>query len=123
MTSPNEWLVQLFPRLRMQARMLRMDPRLKARFDSSDLVNETLLKAQKNLDQCRAQTPEEMMAWLQAILRNQLRDLVERHHAEIRDVNRERSLNAVLAESSAQLEAILSRASTPPTSRSSASSI
>lgn len=114
MTSPNEWLVQFIPRLRMQARMLHLDPRLKVRFGSSDLVHETVLKAQKNIAQCRAQTPDEMLGWLQEILRNQLRDMVEREHAQVRDVNREHSLKTMLAESSAQLEKVLAVAAPAP---------
>jgi len=98
----------------MQARMLHLDPRLKVRFGSSDLVHETLLKAQKNIGQCRANTPDEMLGWLQEILRNQLRDMVEREHAQVRDVNRERSLNTLLAESSARLESVLAGAVASP---------
>lgn len=114
MTCPKDWLVQLSPRLRMQARMMHLDPRLKTRFGSSDLVEETLLKAHKNIAQCRAANPVEMLGWLQEILRNQLRDMVEHEHAQIRDLNREKSLTDLLAESSARLDSVLAGAVPSP---------
>ncbi len=114
MTAPVEWLAQLRPLLRVEARMLRLDPRLRRRFDYSDLVHETVLRAQQALGDFHGTSPEEMLRWLRQILLNQLRDLVEREHAQKRDVAREQSLNAAAADSSARLESILAAASSAP---------
>jgi RNA polymerase sigma-70 factor (ECF subfamily) len=107
MSSPLEWLACFRPLLRVEARMLRLDPRLRKRFDSSDLVHETMLKAQENIGEFRGGSRPEMIRWLRQILHNKLCDLVEREHAQKRDVAREQSLNAAMAESSARLESIL----------------
>ncbi len=107
MTSPLQWLASFRPLLRMEARLLRLDPRLRPRFDSSDLVHETMLKAQQSLAEFRGTSRPEMIRWLRQILHNKLCDLIEREHAQKRDVAREQSLNAAMAESSARLESIL----------------
>ncbi len=114
MNEPLDWLKNLHPLLRVEARMLRLDPRLRKRFDSSDLANETMLKAQQNIADFRGTTPAEMWRWAQQILHNQLRDLIEHERAQKRDVAREQSLNAAMAESSARLESILASAVAPP---------
>jgi len=114
MTPPVEWLAQLRPLLRVEARMLHLDPRLRRRFDYSDLVHETVLRAQQALGDFHGTSQEEMLRWLRQILLNQLRDLVEREHAQKRDVAREQSLNAVAADSSARLDSILAAASASP---------
>ena len=46
MVPANDWQLERYQALlRLRARQLHFDPRLKRRFDSSDLVQETLLKA------------------------------------------------------------------------------
>jgi RNA polymerase sigma-70 factor (ECF subfamily) len=57
--------------LRLLARAL-WQPGLQRRLDPSDLVHETLLQAQRKIDQCRATTDPEWRGWLRAILRNVL---------------------------------------------------
>jgi RNA polymerase sigma-70 factor (ECF subfamily) len=53
---------------------LQLDPRVQRKLDSSDLVQQTLLKAHEKRDQFRGQSEGEFMAWLRAILANVLAD-------------------------------------------------
>jgi RNA polymerase sigma-70 factor (ECF subfamily) len=114
MSSPLDWLADFRSRLRLEARLLRMDPRVRRRFDSSDLVQKTMLKAHEKLDGFRGTTRAELICWLREILHNEVRDIHRREHAQVRDVAREQSLNAALAESSARLDSVLARADPSP---------
>jgi RNA polymerase sigma-70 factor (ECF subfamily) len=108
MGSPQDWRLEDFrPLLSLRARQLHFDPRLKRRFDASDLVQETLLKAHKNLHQFRGTCEAEMVAWLQEILAHALADQIRKAKTGKRDWNMEKSLEAIVAESSARLDAIL----------------
>ena len=99
--DPNRYRPQLY----VMVRCLHLDRRLQRRFDSSDLVQETLLRAVQGLDDCRAQTDGERIKWLQRILVNAARDKIAEHKAAKRNLDLEKSLQAVVADSSARLEA------------------
>jgi RNA polymerase sigma factor (sigma-70 family) len=58
--------------LRLQARQLHLDARLRRRFDSSDVVQETLTRAWQELSGFDGSSEAEFIAWLQKILANQL---------------------------------------------------
>jgi RNA polymerase sigma-70 factor (ECF subfamily) len=92
--------------LRVQAALLRLDPRLQPRFDESDLVQETLLRAHQRREQFRGTSEGEFVRWLQTILANVAADAIDKERADKRDVARDQSLQAV-ADSSARLEAFL----------------
>src|SRR5262249_38946462 len=67
-------------------------------------VQETLLKAHQYFDQFRGRTEAELTTWLRQILARNLTDLVRRYQvAESRQVQRERSLEQMLDESSQAL--------------------
>jgi RNA polymerase sigma-70 factor (ECF subfamily) len=93
--------------LSLRARQFQLDPRLKRRFDSSDLVQETLLKAHKNRQQFRGTTEAELIGWLQEILSHVLADEVRKARTDKRNLNLEKSLENIVADSSARLEAYL----------------
>ena len=92
--------------LRLMAR-IQFDPRLQGKLDPSDVVQQTLLKAHEKMDQFRGRSQAELTAWLRQILANNLAEASRRYGADIRNVARERSLEANLNESSARLEACL----------------
>jgi RNA polymerase sigma-70 factor (ECF subfamily) len=50
--------------LRLQARQLDLDPRLRRRFDSSDLVQEAMERAHRLREQFRGSTEGEFIKWL-----------------------------------------------------------
>jgi len=70
-------------------------------------VQQTLLEAVQAGERIRAGTDEERLAYLRRALVNNLADAARRYGAEMRDLGRERSLEAAVANSSAQLEAWL----------------
>ncbi len=99
--------------LRLLAR-LQLDPRLQSKMDSSDLAQQTLLKAHENLDQFRGRTEGELAAWLRTILARTVANELVRFRLAKRDVALERSLEAAVEESSSRLEAWLAADQTPP---------
>jgi len=93
--------------LRLLART-GLDTSLRGKADPSDLVQETLLKAHRNFGQFHGQTEGELAAWLRRILINQLNDFVRGYQmTDARQVGRERSLDELLADSSAALVGLL----------------
>jgi RNA polymerase sigma-70 factor (ECF subfamily) len=102
--------------VRLLAR-LHVDPRLRAKLDPSDVVQETLLKAWQSLDQFHGKTEVELQGWLRVILANTLKDSLRRFWGATRNVAREQSLEARLEESSARLEAWLADPSSSPGTR------
>jgi RNA polymerase sigma-70 factor (ECF subfamily) len=95
--------------LRLLAK-LHLDPRLKAKFEPSDVVQQTLLRAYQGLTKLRGRESGEVAAWLRKILANTLADAVRDFGRAKRDVALERSLAA----SSARLEAWLAADQSSP---------
>ena len=96
--------------LRLVAR-LQFDARLQGKLDPSDIVQQTLAKAQEHLDEFRGPGEGEMLAWLRRILVNTLLNEVRKFHKEIALV---RSLEAAVEASSARLEEWLSASQSSP---------
>jgi len=96
--------------LRLVAR-LQFDARLQGKLDPSDIVQQTLIKAQEHLDQFRGPGEGEMLAWLRRILVNTLLNEVRKFRKEVALV---RSLEAAVEASSARLEEWLSVSQSSP---------
>ncbi len=102
--------------LRVLAR-LQLDPRLQAKVDPSDLVQQTLLRAHEKRDQFRGRTEAVFTAWLRQILADQLAKALRRYATGARDVGLEQSLEDALGASSARLEAWLAAETESPSEK------
>ncbi len=90
--------------LLLLARM-QLDERHQAKFDASDVVQQTLLEAHEKRDRFRGSTDEELAAWLRQSLKNNLLDAFRALGRAKRDVAKERSLDALIDESCSRIEA------------------
>jgi RNA polymerase sigma-70 factor (ECF subfamily) len=102
--------------LRLLAR-IQLTPRLQAKMDASDVVQQTILQAHEAQTQFRGTTEAEKLAWLRAILANVLAATVRRFDTAAREVGRERSLEAELELSSSRLECLLAADQSSPSQR------
>ncbi len=80
-----------------------LDPRLQPRVGVSDIVQETIIEAQRDKASFRGTTEEAQAAWMRQILAKNLLNAHRDHHREMRDVDRDRSLEGMLENSSCQL--------------------
>src|SRR5215468_9930602 len=99
--------------LRLLARA-GLDPRLQAKLDPSDVVQQTLLEAHKDLANFRGTSPEELRAWLRQVLARNLVNALRDFRRDKRDVAREQALDALAAQSSARVEAWLAAEGSSP---------
>ena len=77
--------------LRLQADM-QISPRLKVKEAPSDIVQQAMLEAHRDLKDFRGKTDIELRAWLRRILTNNLAELARRYHTKRRTIGREMSL-------------------------------
>jgi RNA polymerase sigma-70 factor, ECF subfamily len=96
---------------------VQLGPRLQAKLDASDVVQQTILHAHAGRAQFQGQTEAEWLGWLRKILANTLAAEGRRYCAEARDVARERSLEAELELSASRLECLLVADQTSPSQR------
>lgn len=68
---------------------------LRTRVDDSDLVQESLLKASRQLESFRGKTEAEFEAWLREILLNQITDCIRHNSRQQRDINVEQQLQSL----------------------------
>ncbi len=97
---------------------LQVEPRFRAKFDSSDIVQQTMLEAVRDWPKFRGGTEAELAAWLRQILAHVLLHEMRRFGgAQRRDLGREVSLEQALAESSRRLGDLLAAPDTSPSER------
>jgi RNA polymerase sigma-70 factor (ECF subfamily) len=87
---------------------------LAGKADASDLVQETLLKAHQNFTSFRGTSEGELVAWLRQILAQNVAQIVRRFRTCSRDVERERSIEDLVARSSQVLAGIAADSGTSP---------
>ena len=105
------------PWLRLLAR-LQAERRFQAKFDGSDVVQQTLLEACRAAPQFRGQSEPELLAWLRTILAHVLAHEIRRYAgAEQRDIAREVSLEAALSQTSLRLGAVLAAPDSSPSQK------
>jgi RNA polymerase sigma-70 factor, ECF subfamily len=93
---------------------LGLDPRLRAKVDESDVVQQSLLEAHRDWDQFRGATEAERFAWLRQILARNLSNLLRDYTRAKRDVTREWRPDPALEASSVRLERWLAVDQTTP---------
>jgi RNA polymerase sigma-70 factor, ECF subfamily len=93
--------------LRLLARS-RVGQELQVRLDPSDLVQETLLEAQRDFRQFMGNSEGELAVWLRRILVRNLADQLKFHQSQKRDVGRELPLEALIEQAHEALAAPLS---------------
>jgi len=91
------------PYLSMLARC-QHDPRIQAKFDPSDVVQQTLLQAHRAVDRFEGDSDAQRAAWLRQILARTLQHKVRDLGRAKRNVHREKSLEADLNTSSVRME-------------------
>ncbi len=100
--------------LQLLARM-QIDGRFRGKFDASDIVQQTLLEACRDLPKFRGGTEGELLAWLRQVLAHVLGHEFRRYAGtQQRDVGREVSLEQSLAQSSQRLGDMLAAPGSSP---------
>ena len=104
-------LGQLLEQYRQYLRLLaqsQVGRSLRVRLDPSDLVQETLLEAQRDFSHFAGDGEGELTAWLRRILVRNLTDQLKHHHSQKRDLQREQPLELLVEQAHAALAAPLS---------------
>lgn len=102
--------------LRLLART-SIDRSLRGKADPSDVVQEAMIQAAVHFDSFRGASEAELVAWLRQILLQGLVNLARRYRTASRQVGREQSLNQIIDQSSAALDA-MGKVSSPSSPRS-----
>jgi RNA polymerase sigma-70 factor (ECF subfamily) len=111
---------QLLARYRDYLRSLartRVDKALRVRCDDSDLVQETLLEALRDLPGFAGTTEKQLLAWLRRILLRNLADQLKHHKARARTWSRQESLESMLDRSAPAVQAALMQGTSSPSTR------
>jgi RNA polymerase sigma-70 factor (ECF subfamily) len=96
---------------------VHLNPQHPAKFDSSDIVQQTLLDAFAKREQFRGSTEAEFSVWLREILKNNLLDALREQKRGKRDIRRERSLEAAISESFSRTHEWLAAVQSSPSQR------
>ncbi len=113
-------LMRYEPWLKLLAHV-QVESRFDGKFDTADIVQQTLLEAMRALPQLRATTEAELGAWLRRILAHVIAHEVRRYRGTAeRDLDREVPLEQSIAESSRRLHDMLAAPGPSPSRRASA---
>jgi RNA polymerase sigma-70 factor (ECF subfamily) len=93
---------------------VRLDPMVRAKVGASDVLQQTLLEAHRDLGQFRGRTVAERAAWLRQILARNLANVLRDLRRDKRDLAHEQPLQAALDESASRLEAWLAAEQSSP---------
>ena len=102
--------------LKLLAR-LYLDKHLQAKVDASDVVQQTMLEAHRSLPRFEGKTSGALASWLREILACQVARMIRDLHRDKRDIDRERSLQDALHQSSQRLERFLAAEQSSPSQR------
>ena len=93
---------------------IELNSRVRVKEDASDIVQQSLLEAHRDLPAYRGQSRAELLGWLKTILARNLFNATRHYRSQKRDIRREQSLVARLDQSSARAADFLaSQQSTP----------
>jgi RNA polymerase sigma-70 factor (ECF subfamily) len=87
--------------------------KLQARFDPSDVVQQTLIEAHQQRNAFAGDNSVQMAGWLLKMLKNNMIDAVRGNHREKNDVDREQPVTAI-QRSSIRLGAVLAASQSTP---------
>jgi RNA polymerase sigma-70 factor (ECF subfamily) len=104
--------------LRLVARSL-ISTALRVKFEPSDLVQETFLKAHREFGQFAGRSEPELVAWLRRILVRSLANQVKHHRRQARDHQRQESLELLLDRSSLTIQQALASSVGSPSEQAS----
>lgn len=105
------------PLLHLHLRQMQLGRLYQARFDVSDVLQESLYRALRAFDQVRGRHEAEVVRWLQAIVKNVLLDFVREQGAAKRDPRMEQTIHASHDEGDTPLAAYLAASESGPSSR------
>src|SRR5262245_25839580 len=113
----DELLRRFEPWLKLLARV-QLESRFQAKFDASDVVQQTMLEAVRAFPQFRGTSEAEFTAWLRQILAHALAHEIRRYAGtQKRDLRRERSLDEDLTQGSQRLGDMLAATGTSPSQK------
>lgn len=108
----DELLARHRPFLSLEAKRIHQR-KLQARFDPSDVVQQTLVEAHRGRGDFKGDNSVQMAGWLLQMLKRNMIDAVRGHHREKNDVAREKTI-AAIERSSIRLDAVLAASQSTP---------
>jgi RNA polymerase sigma-70 factor (ECF subfamily) len=93
---------------------IQVDPRLRSKFGRSDVIQNTLLEACRDMDRIQALDAADRKRWLRRMLVNNLLEEIARWRSGRRDVKLEQPLEIAAADSSCRLQSWLAAEDTSP---------
>jgi RNA polymerase sigma-70 factor, ECF subfamily len=114
LSAANTLLQRFEPWLRLLARQ-QLESRFHAKFDVSDVVQQSMMEAVRAFPQFRGTTPAELASWLRQILAHTLAHEIRRYAGtRKRALDREISLDQTLTESAHNLQNLLAATRASP---------